>query len=523
MYEISSYPRRFADDERGDHSNVTPAPAFGGAGGGSGSDKAQRLAERLHDEANGINEAFTKYAFQALSICGVALGAIIEFMFFWPLVPPGQHDKIGAKAAAADQIGQYISHGQPLLGLAALPILAFALSVCRMGTYNLNDANRLFGFELHLARVRNIPTNKSPRWNERYRDIDWEEAMRAWRVIQSTLFRTICTRPSWPSRHKYKPEFKPSRRTNPVWYSQRTLFGPDSKATWYAGKYLDTIQRLLLFVALLAAILLWIVPLFASFDGVALIFYLISFHHLSASPAAYIFAILLLSVGIFALAFVVDRRNEARRATAIWSVTSIFFLGLAAYTLLSGPLSQQQTLAGTAWQLKDLFTPDPTPSDSQGRLFAILSLLPAIIGTIFLWISARNERARRALLTDGILSIHSCAVIWQATVVGHYSAIDRARHWGMDSRELSRIAGQLGKSEKRALRAGDRTFDEILNAKGYRPSQGPWRDGAGLSGYIFWLGQEAESLARWPMDVPSWVGLGEVGLRELRTRNDNAG
>ena len=56
---------------------------------------------------------------------------------------------------------------------------------------------------------------------------------------------------------------------------------------------------------------------------------------------------------------------------------------------------------------------------------------------------------RRAILEDELLSIHSCAIVWQAVVVCHYSAVE-GRGQGL-AHYSERLAEQAQDLARRAL------------------------------------------------------------------------
>jgi hypothetical protein len=529
------------------------------------SSREEKLIKSLRKEANAANDTFTKYVFQTLSISGVALGAIIEFMFFLPIASNGD----------AAQLHPLL----PLVGLAAFPILIFALAVCRIGTYYYTDSNRQFGFELFLSRVRLAPTDLSGRWKNEFKQVDWEEAMRAWRVVQETLFHKIHPRESLLFRHKYAKGFAPDPKTNPMWFCQTSLFGESSKAVWKAGKYLDTMQLLLLFVAFVASFILWLVPVMttiptttesASFTIATtlpiaakdasrtlktvlpistkdatralatplpiatknashtlieaipiqpkepphtLIFYVINKDEWTQHLSEYSWLSILMVGFLISAAVRFDYRREHS------SVRSLS--GLIATGFLAGMFA---ILLGGAGNLRvyDLFNLKQWDNQNfTGSLLAVMTIFTAAFSTLATWLSARNERARRVMLKDGILSLHSCAIVWEAVVVAHFTAIERARHCKTSSWKLARLAspslrgrlfGPVPAAMWTAWQNGDLKFEKIV--KILQPEPDPAAvDGAGMPGYTFWLGQEAVSLARWARYVPSWIGLGEEELK----------
>lgn len=370
--------------------------------------KEEALLLQLRAEANTANADFTRYAFRALAGSGIALSAIVEFMFFPPF---------------SVFLGSQHAQGHSWIGLAAVIVLIFVLMVLRMGTYSATLSNRLLAYELHLARIRDIPQNMRGRWKSCYREISYEEAMRAWRIVQGSLYRAVCEPPNFfvPSRYKFR--FRPSAK-NPMWFNQESLFGKGSNASWNQDSYLSTMQTLLLLAAAIAALILLVTP-------------------------------------------------KAILTSAEWN---------------------EQTRS----------------------LLAFAAAIAGIAGLIGVILSFRNEWARRILLADGIQSIHSYAISWQAVIVSHYSAIDRAQAAKLTSWQLADLSRQLSRAQMRDLRAGNIRFEELVKSMGVNADPAGIADGAGYSGYSFWLGQEAMSVERCARDIPGWIGLGEQKLRQLR-------
>jgi hypothetical protein len=357
------------------------------------------LIARMRAETNGYKESFTQQAFQALSISSIALGGILYLMFFRQIDPP------------------------VYIGLAAAPILAFSLAVCRLGGYAYSSANRHFGYELFLYRVRTIPARLSGRWRDDYRTIEWEAAMRAWRIVQATLYERIyCPGRYYILPDTYRAGFNPQKK--PIWFSQSSLFASRNsdrnEAKWHAGSYLGRMQWMLFIAAGAAEIILAITPI-----GMSVVK---SHHH----------KVLEISAAI------------------------------------------------------------------------------AIFGAAVVYLRIGAERARRKILEDGLLSIHSCAIVWQAVVVAHFNALERSRTTGLSSwtlAKLSKDARRKYSREWKLWRDGRLDFEEIVKLAGADLSKDREIDGAGLTGYTFWLGEEAVSLARYAHDVPAWIGLGPQKLR----------
>ncbi|HEX4295431.1 MAG TPA: hypothetical protein VHZ29_14950 [Rhizomicrobium sp.] len=387
--------RKLDDDSLANkrHAVVAPNPALS---------PEERLVAQLRHEANQEKDAFGWHAFQALSISAVALGGILYFMF-------------------ADK-------GDLSVGLGALPILAFVLVTCRLGDSCYSSANRHYGYELFLYRVRPDSGNGGTRWKSEYRKIEWEAAMRAWRVVQATLFEAIYFPGKFPWPDKPRPPFQDC--DEPFWFRQRSLTR-ESGATFHAGTYLQSMHTILLLAGFASVVILWIAAL-----GFLL------------HP----------QIGIKGV-------GDATRWLNFLVDTAMLFI--------------------------------------------------AVLATWLLRIRQRAERSKRSIMEDGLLSIHSSSVAWQAVVLAHFSAAERAQACGLTSWklvELARYARKKHPQQWRKWRAGT-PFEDLLEVIPEK-EKGERDQGAGITGYTFWLSEEAASLGRCAAVVPGWIGVGERRLRD---------
>jgi len=215
---------------------------------------------------------------------------------------------------------------EPLLGFCAIPLILVLNSVIRIGMHKYGSANRNLGYELHLHRTLDTPENGPDGWKEKYRGVGWEQAMRAWRVIQATVFESL--------EMHHRDAGESVGRGAPVWYEPRSLVLDET--TYYAGSYLRKVVRSLHYLIVLTYV-----------------------------PVA------------FALAALVQLASGINAVLAV-------FVGLGC-------------IAAFFWAHRQL----------RARLF--------------------DPNLRRVrMLEGGLLSIHSCAIMWQAVVVGHYRALESA-------------------------------------------------------------------------------------------------
>jgi hypothetical protein len=350
------------------------------------------LVNQLRAEAISLKECFTRYSFQAISICGIVGAGIVHFMF-----------------------------QEPLVGLGAVAVLPILLSVCRLGTYKYGAANRQYAYELHLTRTRNVPDEFRGRWKNEYRKMDWEVLMRVWRVVQPTLFEAIYHKSRLFLPERLKKEFKPSP-DNPMWFSQQSLFGAGATAKWRAGSYLEMMLICLRMLTWGAVLLLWlIVPLIHAKIGGA-----------------------------------------------------------------SKEFTAEVNLAGVHIRCVELFV-----------------YFIAVLATIITYLRGVTDRQRCRTLADGVLSIRSSAIVWQAVIIAHHSAVEKSQRYRLSCRQLSDIVRQLRRRERKDALAGN--AEEYIAREQKRHAFEFHPDGVGLTGYSFWLGQEAASLANCAHDIHSWI------------------
>jgi len=177
------------------------------------------LIAQLRTEASELKDCFVRYSFQALSVSALGLGVIAR-----------------------------LQQDTPYMGLTAIPIIILLLVVARMGTYKYQSANRLYGYELHLHRVARLKSPAAGGWRRSMREIGWEEAMRAWRVVQATMFEQLyTTETGWRNWARPNRLRDPYRREAKRWFDPETLVVDGT--TWYAGSYLDTLLSIIHAVA----------------------------------------------------------------------------------------------------------------------------------------------------------------------------------------------------------------------------------------------------------------------------------
>jgi hypothetical protein len=195
-------------------------------------DYEKDLIEHLRKEAEGVKQCFTQFSFQVIALCAVALGLLARFQ------------------------GSY-----PFLGLASTAVILLSLSVARIGTFKYGTANRSSGYELYLNRVCHM--NDSGGWKKSYRQIGREEALRAWRTIQPTIFRYYY---EWGpfTVNSLKAEHR-SLENRLRWFSPEALHAPG--AVYYAGSYLRTMLSILYTITTFGLISMAVMTAQLALDG----------------------------------------------------------------------------------------------------------------------------------------------------------------------------------------------------------------------------------------------------------------
>jgi len=119
----------------------------------------QEMIKYLRNEAFNVRDCFTRYSVHTLAASAALLVAIAKFQVETP----------------------YIGF------LALFPILLL-FQISGMGVHKYETSNRLLGYELHLQRINRYPKD---RCSALISTVGWEESMRAWRLIQPTLWEQI--------------------------------------------------------------------------------------------------------------------------------------------------------------------------------------------------------------------------------------------------------------------------------------------------------------------------------------------
>jgi hypothetical protein len=266
------------------------------------SEDEKEIIKVLREEAYHVKDCFTKFSFQAIIFATIAIGIL---------------------AKAGPDIYT--------ISLACISVIFILLTVARIGTHKYATANRIYGYELHLYRCKYSLVDPNKGWQPYMRRIGWEEAMRAWRVVQATVFEHLYFKGKlWPNylRYRVKKEKKELK-----WFLPKELV--ETGATYHSGSYIKIMFGVL---------------------------YLLAF--LSTLPILF---------------YIIQKSDFEPKLEVLMNKTNL--LPEILFVLL------------LAWVLKGII----------------------------------KTNARRKMLESGLLSIHSCAIMWQAVVLAHYRALKKSK------------------------------------------------------------------------------------------------
>jgi hypothetical protein len=178
----------------------------------------------------------------------------------------------------------------------------------------------------------------------------------------------------------------------------------------------------------------------------------------------------------------------------------------------------------SAWQFAELTPNEKSPDWLLRPSVVLVGILPghvtiavgalvclgaAILATIATHTVMRRAFAASRKIRMELMSVHSCAVIWLASVVAHFTAVEKSRQYKLSCAQLqdalrSAKTHDAKKHElKKKIAVGD--AEEFIARELQRAPREPEPDGFGLPGYAFWLGQEAASLAAHPLEIHRWI------------------
>ncbi|NOS99518.1 MAG: hypothetical protein HOP29_02705 [Phycisphaerales bacterium] len=336
----------------------------------------ETLLAQMREEASDVRSCFRTLATQAM---GFAAGAVLGML------------------AGLEKV--------PDIAWAALIVMMVIIAVQRVGIHKFTTANRILGYELHLERLDKVDYNRLANV------LGWEEALRAWRIVQATVFQQIYMTPQnwftelpivadyWPPlyRPRTRPNYKaPATATKELSDIVKSVLAAIRAGDWQQGmsKGLSVIKK--------ASssdwprvIRNWI------WTPVIIEFILTKKCPRTKSPdIAECWWLQSERVGMVSSDCKYHAGSYLERVFAILEILEfacIVPLALHCYMF---------------WE-----APERKP---------LVSLALLSIGAL-LWLFNRTSIARRReILEDEFLSIHSCAIMWKAVVLAHKCA------WGKD-------------------------------------------------------------------------------------------
>ncbi len=337
--------------------------------GEDGPGKERReLLDSLRKEANDVKDCFTKYSYQTIAITVVVLGLIIRFQM-----------------------------QEPMVGAAGSFVILLVMFTARLGIYKYGTANRIFGYELHLDRIKDLPESSTDGWKRDMADIGWEEALKAWRVVQATVFEHLYEEaPFFDSiNHRIHRRLRldKNKRLYKLLTSLHRKKSGWEKSDWGIIKLKDIHE-----------------------EGI--------------------------KYKWFVASSLVNRSGGGRYHSGNYLKTVLGVLYILAYLALIPILISS---------IQYFFDPC-----HKNYILGVLFLLFFLY--MFLAVFSRSTRSdsRRNLLQDGLLSIHSCAIMWHAVVVAHFRALKQS-----PQEEQLHMKGYVGRLSNESIKLIDNGVENI--------------------------------------------------------------
>lgn len=123
-----------------------------------------KLIECLREEATDARQCFRTFSVQAIAFAVAAVAGIL---------------------VATSKV--------PVSAFGAVGVFIVVVAVQRISIHKMSTANRIYGYQLHLERLGIGPQNATPDSSLAW--LGWEEACRAWRIVQATVFDAVYVTP----------------------------------------------------------------------------------------------------------------------------------------------------------------------------------------------------------------------------------------------------------------------------------------------------------------------------------------
>lgn len=300
----------------------------------------------------------------------------------------------------------------PESAFATIAVFFVINAVQRTGIHKFSTANRLNGYQLHMERLVGGP-------DIGLAELGWEEACRAWRIVQATIFKAVYVTPqgllSWPLFSDLCPLFyrhqkhfrKPIRNFFHDCHAKRR----QSYTSWSRciSEFLERIRNLMI----------WFMDFLETrLPGMGI--------RTGETPQA-------------------DDTDLSRKSKAggfkedlpnFWWMQSLRAQHEEAFYHAGSYLERLFATLGmlqffSLLPLAVLFAKRWHEPHELGRAgwLALICLPVFLLIWVGNWFSLRR---RRILLEDEMLSIHSCAIMWKVVALAHYLA------WGPDTESENR-------------------------------------------------------------------------------------
>ena len=186
------------------------------------------------------------------------------------------------------------------IGFGCIGIIILTLLVVRLGNYKYASANRNFSYQLHLKRCRDYIYLRENELSQ----LDWEEAMFAWRIVQASVYEAIYAKSYGGVLGRYD-------KTNAKykWWDSKAVSCVGAK--YHPGSYLKHMQGAMYLITALAWILL-------------LAFTVSAFPTVTGSPVLFIlYLIALLGSGAYGICrFICYKRQRVIVESGLLSIQS---------------------------------------------------------------------------------------------------------------------------------------------------------------------------------------------------------
>lgn len=345
-------------------------------------ERESRFISELTAEARELKDCFARYSFQGVGLSAAVLAIIARYQ-----------------------------QEMPYVGLAAFPVIVMLIALARMGTHKYTSVNRITGYELHLQRTRSLKDDPNAYWRSNMRDLGWEEAMRAWRIVQTTVYQCLYETNEWKL-EELKPELRKrlKEEKTQAWFLPQSSTNPAHGTSYYSGSYLRKSLEFIYTVIVLSFIppIITVGQLFVKHNT--------QFWELAV--------VLTLSVTMTWFIFKAFQKQILPINNRRWKWITRLLLFM---------------LAGLALRVLYL---------RVGRSIETLSVAATlVVVSIYFGFKVLKVENRRVVLEDELLSIHSCTVVWQAVVVAHYRALEKAQC--REEHYLGKLAEQAASLKKR--------------------------------------------------------------------------